>query len=69
MAAQQALASASARASEAQRQRLLAGGASPAALNEARRGTNAVTTSENITSSMETSHPCLLAGTSLPVVS
>lgn len=60
--AQQALASASARASEAQRQRLLAGAVSPAALNEARKGTNAVTASENITTSASTIAACFPAG-------
>lgn len=68
MLAQQALASASARASEAQRQRLLAGAVSPAALNEARKGANAVSASENITTSALLGLPASMWNTELRTV-
>eukprot|EP00892_Ulva_mutabilis_P005466 jgi/Ulvmu1/3291/UM153_0003.1 len=71
--AQKSLASASARASEAQRQRLLSGAVSPAALNEAQKGASAVSSSENITASLRQSLKMLneeveLAGGNLSLI-
>lgn len=50
-AARRAVASASTRAAAAQKQKLLAGAATPGALSEARKGAGVVSMSENITAS------------------